>query len=270
MRVKLKQVENGITLNGEWCYLSKQVQAGDTVGIRIEQEESDDILPQDLPIEVLYEDDHLLVLNKPAGMIVHPTHGHYLHTLANAVVHYWKERGVSHRFRPIHRLDQHTSGVIAIAKHAYAHQSVSEQMKAGTVDKLYLAIVQGVPSPAEGTIDAPIDRNPDNPHERIVLESGQRAVTHYRTERAFAHSALLRLRLETGRTHQIRVHLKHIGCPILGDPFYGVPAEGLDRQALHAAELAFNHPTEHRRIRIEAPLPSDMSMLLERLPESHF
>ncbi|WP_166242104.1 RluA family pseudouridine synthase [Paenibacillus turpanensis] len=276
MRVRLKTVENGITLNGEACYLSKPVRAGDVVAIRMEQETSDDILPQDIPLHILYEDEQLLVVSKPAGLIVHPTSGHYLNTLANGVVYYWQAKGEKYRFRPIHRLDQDTSGVLAIAKNAYAHQMVSEQLKKGTVDKLYHAIVFGCPDPAEGTVNAPIDRNPENPHERIVIECGAHAITHYSTERVFIDAALVKVRLETGRTHQIRVHMKYIGHSIIGDQFYGIarPNESreerhqwIGRQALHASLLAFDHPISGERLVLEAPLPQDMSELITRLEQ---
>src|SRR5690554_1221842 len=157
---KLKQTERGITLNGERVYTSVKVQAGDLVEIRMVRESSDDILPQDLPIDIIYEDDHLLIVNKSAGMIVHPTHGHYTNTLANAVVNYWQAKGENVRFRPIHRLDQETSGVIAIAKNPYIDQHVSEQMKANTVVKLYDAFAWGTLTADDGFFDGPIDRDP--------------------------------------------------------------------------------------------------------------
>ncbi|WP_420329542.1 RluA family pseudouridine synthase, partial [Paenibacillus graminis] len=150
---RLKMTEQGIMLNGERVYISVRVYAGDTVQIRMEQETSEDILPQPLPFEILYEDEHLLVVNKAAGMIVHPTHGHYTDTLANGVVYYWAQKGEQFRFRPVHRLDQETSGVLVIAKNPYSHQHISEQMIAGTVDKRYHAWVHGVPAALSGDID---------------------------------------------------------------------------------------------------------------------
>jgi 23S rRNA pseudouridine1911/1915/1917 synthase len=263
---RLKLTERGITVNGERRYTTAKLAAGDVVEVRMEAEESGDILPQNLPLEILYEDEHLLAVNKEAGMIVHPTHGHYVNTVANAVVHYWRERGETHRFRPVHRLDQETSGVLLIAKNPYAHQQISEQMAARTVTKQYCAIVHGVVAADRGTADGPIDRDPERPHVRIVTESGYPAVTHYEVLRRYCRHTLLKLRLETGRTHQIRVHMQHLGHPLVGDKMYGPPQGELPppfpRQALHAAKLGFEHPATRQRIEIEAPLPADMRELL--------
>lgn len=264
---RLKLTERGITVNGERRYTTVKLAAGDVVEVRMETEESGDILPQDLPLDILYEDEHLLVVNKEAGMIVHPTHGHYVNTVANAVVHYWRERGETHRFRPVHRLDQETSGVLCIAKNPYAHQQISEQMQAGTVTKQYCAIVHGVVAADRGTVDGPIDRDPEQPHVRIVTPSGYSAVTHYEVLARYPRHTFVQLRLETGRTHQIRVHMQHLGHPLVGDKMYG-PQDGpalpppFPRQALHAMKLGFEHPAAKRRLQIEAPLPADMQELV--------
>lgn len=226
---RLKLTEQGITVNGKREYISIKVKSGDVIEIRMQEEESEDILPQDLPLEILYEDEHLLIVNKESGMIVHPTHGHYLNTVANAAVHHWKERGENVRFRPVHRLDQETSGVLAIAKNPYVHQQISEQMIAHSITKEYLAIVHGTVAQDRGTIDAPIDRDPEQPHVRIVTPSGYRAVTHYEVVRRYDGITLVRLMLETGRTHQIRVHMKHLGHPLLGDKMYGPEADSPER-----------------------------------------
>ncbi|MFC9775693.1 RluA family pseudouridine synthase [Paenibacillus chitinolyticus] len=228
---RLKLTEQGITVNGKREYISIKVNGGDVIEIRMQEEESEDILPQDLPLEILYEDEHLLIVNKESGMIVHPTHGHYLNTVANAAVHHWKERGENVRFRPVHRLDQETSGVLAIAKNPYVHQQISEQMIAHSITKEYLAIVHGTVAEDRGTIDAPIDRDPEQPHVRIVTPSGYRAVTHYETVRRYDGITLVRLMLETGRTHQIRVHMKHLGHPLLGDKMYGPEADAPARKS---------------------------------------
>ncbi|MCR8644889.1 RluA family pseudouridine synthase [Paenibacillus sp. N1-5-1-14] len=282
---RVKLTEKGIMLNGERVYISVKVAAGDLVEVRMELEESEDIMPQEMPLDIIFEDDELLILAKKAGMIVHPTQGHYVNTIANGVVHYWREKGETVRFRPIHRLDQETSGVLAIAKNAFVHQQISEQMIAHVVQKEYLALVHGVVEQDEGTIDAPIDRNPDEPHIRIVIESGYRAVTHYKVEQRYAIMTLVRLRLETGRTHQIRVHMKYIGHPLLGDKMYGPEelstdsgqAESLnticpnstiiERQALHAARLGFVHPRTREWIQFDAPLPEDMTKAIEQVKE---
>ncbi|AEI45307.1 RluA family pseudouridine synthase [Paenibacillus mucilaginosus] len=266
---RLKLTEEGITVNGERRYISVKVQPGDRVAVRMEVEASDDILPQPMPLEILYEDDELLVLNKEAGRIVHPTHGHYTDTLANGVVHYWHEQGWSFRFRPIHRLDQETSGALAVAKNPYVHQQISEEMQTTGLKKEYLAFVHGQLETDEGTVDQPIDRDPEAPHIRIVTPSGYRSVTHYRVERRFADATLVRLWLETGRTHQIRVHMRHLGHPLLGDKMYGPPEEegvyGLQRHALHACLLGLTHPVRREWMEFEAPLPEDLQHLLRQL-----
>lgn len=279
---RIKLTERGLTVNGIRQYTNVKVKAGDLVEVRMEAESSEDILPQDLPLDIVYEDDDLLVVSKPAGMIVHPTHGHYVNTLANAVVHHWLVRGETVRFRPVHRLDQDTSGVLAIAKNAYVHQNISEQMKRGAVEKEYLALVQGVLQTDSGTVDAPIDRSPENPHVRIVTQAGYPSVTHYRVEERLPGATLLRIRLETGRTHQIRVHMKHIGHPLVGDKMYGEAESGhgspalaactadlpfcaIERHALHAVRLAFFHPVTKRRMSFSVPLPADIEKLLHVL-----
>jgi len=278
---RLKLTEQGITVNGQRQYISIRVHEGDVIEVRMQQEESDDILPQDLPISILYEDDHLLVLNKAAGMIVHPTHGHYVNTLANGVVYYWQQKGQSFRFRPIHRLDQETSGTLAVAKNPFVHQQVSEQMQAHQVKKEYIALVHGVMAEDEGTVDEPIDRDPEQPHIRIVTETGYSAVTHYKVERRFKDATMVRLWLETGRTHQIRVHMKHLGHPLLGDKMYKLSSAneaeeaegerlqvyGLDRHALHACTLGFVHPSTKEWMEFHAPLPEDMERCIRLLEE---
>lgn len=268
---RLKFTQQGITLNGKRTYTNVKVREGDLVQARMQQENSDDILPQPIPIDRIYEDDHLLIVNKPAGLIVHPTLGHYQNTLANGVVYYWKQQNMSYRFRPIHRLDQETSGVLCIAKNPYVQQAIQEQMKANAVLKEYLAVVEGCPEPSSGVIDAPIARDPENPHYRMVIAHGAHAVTHYRVVETYATASLVKLRLETGRTHQIRVHMSEIGHPLIGDKLYGrrgnhqgensvIP---IDRQALHAFRLGFIHPIHNDEVLFEAPLPKDIQHLIE-------
>ncbi|WP_328802927.1 RluA family pseudouridine synthase [Saccharibacillus alkalitolerans] len=276
---RLKMTERGIMLNGKRVYISVHLKPGDIVELRMEREVSDDILPEKMPLDILYEDRDLLIVNKAAGVIVHPTHGHYTGTLANGVVHHWRERGEQVRFRPVHRLDRETSGVLAIAKNPYVHQHISEQMIAGTVDKTYRAFVHGYPQPENGRVEGPIDRDPDNPHIRIVTSSGYSAATRYRTLERYlqARASLIELELESGRTHQIRVHMTHIGCPLLGDEMYKYAPdapltpdefassqtldEKIGRQALHAFRLAFVHPLSGERLTFEAPFPPDLEEL---------
>ncbi|MBP2000461.1 23S rRNA pseudouridine1911/1915/1917 synthase [Paenibacillus shirakamiensis] len=278
---KIKLTDQGITVNGERVYISVPVQKGDLIAIRLEQESSEDILPQAIDFDILYEDEALLVVNKSPGIIVHPTHGHYTETLANGVVYYWQQKGERVRFRPIHRLDQETSGVLAIAKNAYVHQHVSEQMIAGQVMKKYKALVHGHPNPLLGQIEGPIDRDPLEPHRRIVTPDGYEALTFYETLETYSHSSLVGLRLGSGRTHQIRVHMTSMGHPLIGDKMYCHNDRGqwteddlkvidrrdswIPRQALHAAELGFVHPLSGEPMVFEAPLPIDMQMLKNQL-----
>ncbi|CAM3542658.1 RluA family pseudouridine synthase [Marinicrinis lubricantis] len=264
---RLKFTEEGITVNGKRAFTSMIVHQGDLVEVRMEQESSDDILPQPIPIDIIFEDEHLLIVNKPAGLIVHPTLGHYQNTLANGVVHYWQSKGVKFRFRPIHRLDQETSGVMCIAKNPFVQQRIFEQKD--RVLKEYQAIVIGHPDPSEGVIDAPIDRDPENPHYRMVIKEGYPARTHYQVLETYQEASKVRLRLETGRTHQIRVHMTFKGHPLIGDSRYGDEAVNarypIGRQALHAAKLGFAHPVTGEEMVFEAPFPEDMLILEQEL-----
>jgi len=276
---QVKHTEHGLTVNNIRAYTTHPVKQGDVIRVRMAKESSDDILPEPIPITIVFEDDDLLIVSKPAGMVVHPTHGHYTGTMANGVVHYWKEKGEQVRFRPVHRLDEDTSGLVAIAKTSYVHQQLSEQLQAGTILKLYRAYVYGCPQQVTGTIDEPIDRDPEAPHIRIVTPDGYPSVTHYRTLKAFGgdvpgmpSAACVGLKLETGRTHQIRVHMKHIGCPLIGDKMYGpeagaVPAweEAVGRQALHAETLGLTHPITKQWMEWQAPLPPELIRLEEQL-----
>ncbi|MFC5402746.1 RluA family pseudouridine synthase [Cohnella soli] len=281
LMVKLKSSDEGLSVNGEKVWSNHVLAEGDVIRLRIEAEESETILPQPMPIDIVYEDAHLLVLNKPAGLIVHPTTGHYLNTLANGVIHYWQERGEKIRFRPVHRLDEHTSGLVVVAKHSLAQQQLSAQMNEGKVTKMYRTYVYGGPPEKEGRIESPIDRSDEDPHRRVVRPDGQSCLTFYHVARAFEfgdgeNACELEVRLGTGRTHQIRVHMTSIGCPIIGDSYYTEErweksntaahlGDVINRQALHAARLGFDHPITGEPMMLEAPLPEDMRRLEQRL-----
>ncbi|WP_138752532.1 RluA family pseudouridine synthase [Paenibacillus sinopodophylli] len=278
---QVKLTEHGLTVNGIRAYTTAPVVAGDIIRVRMEREISEDILPQPIPVQIVFEDEDLLIVNKPAGMIVHPTHGHYTGTLANGIVYHWQENGERVRFRPVHRLDEETSGLVAIAKTSYVHQQLSEQMQANGFLKLYRAYVYGNPMPAQGTVDAPIDRDPDQPHIRIVTPKGYPSVTHYETLTSFQGTAskpaaaVVQLKLETGRTHQIRVHMQHIGCPLIGDKMYGLEDGSIEaweqtaqRQALHAEILGFTHPLTKQWMEWHAALPPELELLEQMLTES--
>jgi 23S rRNA pseudouridine1911/1915/1917 synthase len=220
----------------------------------------------DAPYEVRYEDGDLLVVDKPAGVVVHPARGHRTGTLAQALA--GRAAGGAEPWRAgiVHRLDRDTSGLLVVAKSEEAHRRLRALMKARGIEREYLALVEGRPPARTGTIDAPLGRD-RRERKRISVDSDvpRTAVTHFAVERALPGSTLLRVRLETGRTHQIRAHLQAIGHPVAGDPQYGRPGlYGLERQFLHAARLAFDHPTTGRRVDVESPLPQDLVAALER------
>jgi 23S rRNA pseudouridine1911/1915/1917 synthase len=277
LMVKLKSSEEGLSVNGEKVWPNHIVSEGDVIALKMKTEISETIPPEPMDLDIVFEDDHLLVLNKPAGIIVHPTTGHYLHTLANGVMHYWQERGQQYRFRPVHRLDEQTSGLVIIAKHSLAQQQLSSQMLAGTVSKEYRAYVYGCPSELVGEINAPIGRQTEDPHRRVVREDGAPSLTFYEVTASYiGQASKLAIRLGTGRTHQIRVHLTSIGCPIIGDSYYTDPKWNgselsqqltplINRQALHAIRLGFDHPVTGESMLLEAALPEDMRQLEEQL-----
>ncbi|WP_256760817.1 RluA family pseudouridine synthase [Cohnella sp. WQ 127256] len=277
LMVRLKSSEEGLSVNGEKVWPNHKISEGDVIRLRMETESSETILPQPMDLDIVFEDEHLLVLNKPAGVIVHPTTGHYLNTLANGVMHYWQERGERIRFRPVHRLDEHTSGLVVIAKHSLAQQQLSAQMMEGTVLKEYRTFVYGCPPENEGEINAPIGRQTEDPHRRVVREDGAPSQTFYKvTETYLNQASAVNIRLGTGRTHQIRVHMTSIGCPIIGDNYYSEEkwlssdmtkqlSAVINRQALHAFRLGFKHPITGEDMKLEAALPDDMQQLEQEL-----
>lgn len=226
--------------------------------------------PLDLPLDIIYEDQDLLVVNKPTGLVVHPAPGHAEDTLVNALVaRYPSLQSVEDDLRPgiVHRLDKDTSGLIIIAKNTQTQTALLDQMKEHEIIKRYLALVEGVVSLDQGSIDAPIGRNPRHRQQMAIMAAGSReAITHFRVLQRFNRHTLLLLQLETGRTHQIRVHLKAIGHPVVGDPVYGSGNvrgnQGLKRQFLHAYQLVFKHPRTGVLLELEAPLPNDLAQIL--------
>ncbi|PDO11483.1 MAG: hypothetical protein BLM47_01730 [Candidatus Reconcilbacillus cellulovorans] len=268
--VRLKRTELGITVNGVRRRVDEPVRAGDVVEIRMAVETSERIRPEPMALNILYEDDHLLVVDKPPGMLVHPTLGQHSGTLANAVIHHWAQHGEICRFRPAHRLDRDTSGIVVIAKNAYAHRALSEQLANRQVRKRYIALVQGKWPHGEIVIEAPIGPDPDDPRKRKVTPDGSPSITRVLLVRNFAEDfALVEAFPETGRTHQIRVHLFHAGCPIAGDPLYGEQTGLIARTALHAAQIEFIHPATGAPISFSAPLPDDMEQAIRRLGEAN-
>lgn len=265
-----------VTLNGILCTHKKHpVQVGDIIHITIPEAKPLELMPENIPLDVLYEDDHLLIVNKPAGLVVHPAPGNMSGTLVNAILAYCGDQlsGIGGVQRPgiVHRLDQNTTGAIVVAKTDLAHQDLQAQMKAKTARREYLGVVYGCPKEETGTVDAPIGRHPSDRKKQAILDEakgGRHAVTHWQVEERMGNFTLLRFRLETGRTHQIRVHSTHVGHPIVGDPVYGSGRSvgvNLPGQALHAERLELRHPATGERIVAIAPLPEHFLTLLSVL-----
>ena len=269
--ISLKHSENGICLNGSRMFTNHILAAGDLLEIRLrESVSSPNILPAPVPFTLVYEDEDLLVIDKPAGTPVHPSQGNYDNTLANGLADYFLSRGEPFVYRCINRLDRDTTGLLLVARHALSASVLSAQMTRRRIHRTYCAIVTGL-TPPEGTIDRPIARKPGSIIERWVdPEHGEPAVTHFQTLWQGKDFSLLKLQLETGRTHQIRVHMAASGHPLLGDTLYApdAPHSPILRQALHSWRLEFRHPLTKEAMRFTAPLPDDMmSVLFQANPD---
>ncbi len=254
----------GLTVNEVTVRLNALVQTGDLIRVNFADDDQT-VVPQEMPLDILFEDEHLLAVNKPSNMLVHPLSYHLLDTLANGVIYHWQQQGHSSKFRAASRLDKDTSGVMLIAKNSYCCHQLAGQMKNGLCRKDYLAVVQGRIAVDAGSIDCPIGRPDAGSLIFGVTPQGKAAVTHYTVMQRFANASLVKLRLETGRTHQIRVHLSHIGHPLMGDDLYGGSLELIRRQALHSWRLEFTHPVTGKHLQLEAPLPADLTALMQEL-----
>lgn len=246
------------------------VKAGDEVFVNIASQEGMRVVAEEIPLDILYEDRDLIVINKPVGMVVHPAPGNREHTLVNALVHHLGEEMPKTRdaLRPgiVHRLDKDTSGVLVVAKNEMAHASLAKQIKNRTARRIYWALVKGVVQHDEGECREPVGRAFVNRKKIVVRPSGGKSAhTMFRVLKRFSNATLLEVSLGTGRTHQIRVHMAHLGHPVLGDGLYGVKNPQIRRQALHARLLTFQHPRTGKTMSFEAPLPEDMEHLLESL-----
>ena len=268
--IELKQNPEQICLNGTPSWLNTPLQIGDTLTLFLPDEPvSSDIPPVNLPIDIVYEDEDLIILNKATGMPVHPSQGHYENTLANGIAWYYRNEESPFVFRAVNRLDRDTSGLVLLAKNPYSSCVLSDAVKDHTIHREYAAIVSGK-TDASGTIDLPIARKDGSTIERVLdPERGETAVTHYRT---FAYNknadlSFIRLLLETGRTHQIRVHMKAIGHPLPGDFLYCPDYRFIDRQPLHSTYLSFSHPVTGEKLEFSAPLPGDMRKLFPNIKD---
>ena len=265
--------EGRVTLNGAPLKKNARLAAGDVLLISPPQPEPVDLIPQDIPLDVVYEDADVIVVNKPVGMVVHPAPGHPDGTLVNALLYHCGKSlsGINGELRPgiVHRIDRDTSGLLIAAKNDMAHLALSAQLQDHSLFRLYHAVVLGGFREESGTVDAPIARHPTDRKRMAVCRPGEgrEAVTHWQVVDSHDGYSHITCRLETGRTHQIRVHMAHMGHPLLGDPVYGVkkPFPGLTGQCLHAAQLTFTHPSTGACMTVEAPLPDWFTSVLEKL-----
>jgi len=258
--VELKKIPYSILLNNVWEYVTCRIKENDILQICIiEEESSEKIPPVEQPFPVVYEDEDIVVVNKPTDMPIHPSLNNYENTLGNAAAYYFMKQGQPFVFRCVNRLDRDTTGLTILAKHMVSCSMLQNDMTERKISREYLAIAEGVFEKTEGTIDAPIGRKDGSTIERMIdYERGERAVTHYRVLAQKEKAALVSLTLETGRTHQIRVHMTAMGHPLVGDFLYNPKSKGMSRQALHAWHLTFVHPITKKKMELEAPLPEDM------------
>ncbi len=271
-----KLLKSGLVLvDGKPVKASYQVDEGDVISLDIPEAVEPEIEPEDMDLDILYEDQDVILVNKPKGMVVHPAAGHYSHTLVNGLMHHCKNQlsGINGVMRPgiVHRIDMDTTGVIIACKNDMAHNSIAAQLKEHSITRRYQAIVHGVLKDDAGTVEGPIGRHPtDRKKMSINYNNGKSAVTHYKVLKRFRQYTHVECRLETGRTHQIRVHMASIGHPLLGDLVYGpgkCPIPGLQGQTLHAGVLGFIHPRTGEYMEFTAPLPEYFAKLLNTLPE---
>ncbi len=259
-----KRRPHGLLVDGEDIYTSYLVHAGQIVAILADDKAPSDIVPNEGPVNICYEDEDLLVVDKPAGLAVHPCAGSWDDSLGARLVHYYHQIGLAADFHPVHRLDKGTSGLMVVSKHPAAQHILTQALHSGDFLREYLAVCEGCPSPLSGTVDAPLGRTDTSYIRQEVRADGKSARTHYEVVQQGARFSLLRLVLDTGRTHQIRVHMAYLGHPLAGDFLYGTEDPDLiPRPALHSARLELTQPFSGRRLLFESPLPADMARLLE-------
>ncbi len=262
--------EGFLTVNGGSCKTNYKIKQGDVITVSLPQTEEPEAVPENIPIDIVYEDSDIIVINKPRGMVVHPAAGNYTGTLVNALLYHCKDLSdINGVRRPgiVHRIDKDTTGLIAVAKNNAAHLALAAQLKDHSMSRVYYAITEGIISENGGMVNAPIGRHEtDRKKMAVNLKNGKDAVTHFEVLERLDNATLVKCKLETGRTHQIRVHMAYIGHPIAGDPVYGIKRErGITGQALHAGELTLVHPSTGERVTFKAPTPDDFEKLLRKL-----
>ena len=273
-RSQIKQLLDGgnITVNGKTEKAKYKVKSGDVIRLEEPETKTLELRPENIPLDIVYEDDDVIVINKPQGMVVHPAPGHDDHTLVNALLYHCPLSTINGTFRPgiVHRIDKDTSGLLMVAKNDKAHRSLAKQLKDKTNIREYVALVHGKIAEDEGTINAPIGRSLKDRKKQAVVKDGRNAVTHFEVLKRYRDYTLVKCILETGRTHQIRVHMKYIGHPLVGDPLYG-PKKTIkgNGQFLHAGKLGFVHPTTGKLLIFEAPLPKIFQECLEKLDKTN-
>lgn len=262
---EIKRMPKSILVNGVHYYMRQELSTGDHLQVRIcETQNSEKIPSTKLPLDIIYEDEDLLVLNKPAGMPIHPSLNNYTNSMANALAYYFQSQGKPFIFRCCNRLDRDTSGLTIVSKHLVSGSILSDMTKYREVHREYLAIARGSVTPSEGTIQAPLGRKEGTIIERTVdWEHGEDAVTHYKVVKEANGHSLVSLRLETGRTHQIRIHMKYLGYPLIGDYLYNPDMEYMTRQALHSHHMEFTHPITGEHMSFTASLPEDMARVMQ-------
>lgn len=262
--VEIKRMPKSIMVNGIHYYMKQTLAEGDLLQVHISETEcSEKIPPMEAPLDIIYEDEDLMVINKAADMPIHPSMNNYYNSLANALAYYFEKQGKPFIFRCSNRLDRDTSGLTIVSKHLVSASILAEQVAKREVDREYLAIVRGSVSPEAGMICAPLGRKDGSIIERTVdWDNGEEAVTHYHKVKESNGHSLISLKLETGRTHQIRIHMKYIGYPLVGDYLYNPDMEYIGRQALHSHKMRFRHPITGEQMEFTAPLPEDMKRVL--------
>ncbi len=260
----IKRMPKSVLVNGEHYYMNQRLTEGDHLSIVISETTcSEKIPPVNIPLNIVYEDEDIIVINKPAGMPIHPSLNNYTNSMANALAWYYQAQNKPFIFRCSNRLDRDTSGLTVVAKHLVSGNILSTMVAERKFHREYLAVVRGSVTPPSGTINAPIGRTGDSIIERMIdHENGEVAITHYHVIKESNGHSLVGLKLETGRTHQIRVHMKHLGFPLVGDYLYNPDMEYINRQALHSHKIVFHHPITREKMEFIAPLPDDMEHVL--------